>query len=139
MARIVYSMSRTDFLNFRERAVAGLLEATFYEYLYLGISIDEAEVVKPSLKSALEDWWDSEHVYADAAVNSQLARAVKKSSAGRFEETIDARSKMNVDGLPSSLPCSPNRRDVRQKRPVRSTGYPQRALTGAGADSRKRR
>lgn len=120
-------MSRTDFLSFREMAIAGLLEATYYEYLYLGSSIDEAEGLKPSLMSALEDWWDTQHAYADPTVNSQPTRAV------------DSRSNMSVDRLLNSLPCTPNRRNAMQKRPVRSAGNSQKTLTGASAGGRKRK
>jgi len=139
VARIVYRMSRTDFLNFREMAISGLFEATFYEYLYLGVATDEADGLKPSLKSALEEWWDEQHAYADPAVNSKPTRAIEKVTAGYFEETIEARSKMSLDGLRSSMPCIPNRRNAKQKRPVRgTTSNKTNSLPGAGAGSRRK-
>jgi hypothetical protein len=62
--KIVHNMTRTDFRRFREMAIDGLLEATFYEYLGMGCDIDEAEALKPSLRRALTRWWNAKHSYA---------------------------------------------------------------------------
>jgi hypothetical protein len=60
--KIVHNMALSEFRQFREMAIDGLLEATFYEYLYLGCPFDEAERLKVSLRRALARWWDSQHI-----------------------------------------------------------------------------
>jgi hypothetical protein len=62
--KIVHNMTRSDFRRFREMAIDGLLDATFYEYLGLGGDIDEAEALKPSLRRALTRWWNAQHAWA---------------------------------------------------------------------------
>lgn len=61
MEKIVHNMTRSDFRRFREMAIDGLLDATFYEYLGLGGDLDEAEALKPSLRRALTRWWNTQH------------------------------------------------------------------------------
>jgi hypothetical protein len=60
--KIVHNMALSEFRQFREMAIDGLLEATFCEYLYLGCPVEEAEALKPSLRRALARWWDAQHV-----------------------------------------------------------------------------
>jgi hypothetical protein len=60
--KVIHNMTRPDFREFREMAIDGLLEATFYEYLYLGCPVEQAEALKASLRRALARWWDAQHV-----------------------------------------------------------------------------
>jgi len=130
VAKIVYRMARIDFLKFREMAIAGLLEATFYEYLYLGPPFEEAERVKASLRKALEHWWDEQHVYASPTVNSRLTRTFENSGGDYINETIEARLKMGIDPVRGRLPCTPNIRNATQKRSVRKHGPYKQILDG---------
>jgi hypothetical protein len=121
VAKIVYSMTRIDFLKFREMAIGGLLEATFYEYLYLGPSVEEAEGVRASLKKALEHWWDEQHVYSSPTMNSQLTQTFENSGGDCIDETIEPRLKMGIDPLRSRFPTQ--KRFVRKHKPTKQTLY----------------
>jgi hypothetical protein len=58
---VVYEMKAREFSEFREHAIASLLEAALYEYLYIGASCEEADELRVSLRRALERWWDRTH------------------------------------------------------------------------------
>jgi hypothetical protein len=58
---VVYEMKAREFSEFRENAIASLLQAALYEYIYIGASCEEADALRVSLRLALERWWDKTH------------------------------------------------------------------------------
>jgi hypothetical protein len=69
---VVYEMKAREFSEFRENAIASLLQAALYEYLYIGASCEEAEVLRASLRLALERWWDKTHARAEFSKRHSL-------------------------------------------------------------------